>query len=372
MEIVLDCSYFHRGFKMSKKTVLRLLYGGKSAEHDVSMRTALSVINALNFEKFAVFPVYISKEGKWFPGPELTDPISNIDELVYTRDENDYSLIPAQFLTSISSDDIIFPLLHGPNGEDGTVQGFLELLNVAYVGNGVAASAVGMDKVFMKQVFAEHGLKQPKYVFFKKTDWEQSNANICHHIEETLGFPCFVKPANLGSSVGISKCTSQEELNAAIQLAFDYDYKVIVEEGIVGREIEVAVLGNDKPLCSVAGEIVPKADFYDYEAKYEDDSTDLIIPADVSDDVYEQLKEMSVKAFQAIDGSGLVRADFFVTDNDEIYINEVNTMPGFTPVSMYPLLWKASGLEYSQLIEKLVQLAVERHEEKQRVKHTTI
>lgn len=355
---------------MNNKTILRLLYGGKSAEHDVSMQTARSVINALNFEKFDVYPVYISKEGKWFPGPKLTEEITDVNELVFVRSDNENSLIPPQLLASISNDEVVFPLLHGPNGEDGTVQGLLELLNVAYVGNGVAASAVGMDKVFMKQVFAEHRLKQPNYVFFMKKDWEETSDDIITRIAESLGFPCFVKPANLGSSVGISKCTSKEQLVEAIELAFEYDRKVIVEEGIVGREIEIAVLGNDEPKCSAAGEIVPKTDFYDYEAKYEDNSTELLIPAQVSNGVYERLKEMSIKAFQAIDGSGLVRADFFVTENDEIYINEINTMPGFTPFSMYPLLWKESGLDYSQLIEKLVQLAIERYEEKQKVKHT--
>lgn len=353
---------------MNDKTLLRLLYGGKSAEHDVSMQTARSVINALNFEKFDVLPVYISKEGKWFLGPKITKPITDVSNLVFNGTEND-SFIPSQLFSSISQNEIVFPLLHGPNGEDGTVQGLLELLNVAYVGNGVAASAVGMDKVFMKQVFADHGLKQPNYVFFMKKDWVETSDAICAKIEETLGFPCFVKPANLGSSVGISKCSTHKELIKAIELALQYDRKVIIEEGIVGREIEIAVLGNDDPQCSVAGEIVPKADFYDYEAKYEDNSTDLLIPANVSDSVYEQLKEMSIKAFKAVDGSGLVRADFFVTENNDIYINEINTMPGFTPVSMYPLLWKESGLEYSKLIEKLVNLAIERYEERQQVKH---
>lgn len=354
---------------MKTKTTLRLLYGGKSAEHDVSLRTALSVIQALNFEKFDVYPVYISEQGKWFPGPKLTEKISNVEELVFTSDDSE-SLIPAKLIASISKDEIVFPLLHGPNGEDGTVQGFLELLNVAYVGNGVAASAVGMDKVLMKQVFAQYGLKQPNYLFYLKKDWEKAKQPICEQIESQLGFPCFVKPANLGSSVGISKCSSQDELIHAIDLAFEYDRKVIVEEGIIGREIEIAVLGNDEVQCSVAGEIVPKADFYDYEAKYEDNSTDLIIPAKISNEVYEKMKQTAIQAFRAVDGSGLVRADFFVTDKDEVYINEINTMPGFTPVSMYPLLWKQSGLDYSALIEKLIELAKERYEEKQKIKYT--
>lgn len=354
---------------MEKKQTLRLLYGGKSAEHDVSLRTALSVIQALNFEKFDVYPVFISKEGKWHPGPKLTEKASTVEELIFTSDERE-SFIPAELVASISKDEVVFPLLHGPNGEDGTVQGFLELLNVAYVGNGVAASAVGMDKVLMKQIFAQNGLKQPNYLFYTKNDWEKEKQSICKQIEHQLGYPCFVKPANLGSSVGISKCTSQDELVPAIELAFQYDRKIIIEEGIKGREIEIAVLGNDEVQCSVAGEIVPKADFYDYEAKYEDDSTDLIIPAQISNEVYEKMKQMAIQAFRAVDGSGLVRADFFVTEDDEVYINEINMMPGFTPVSMYPLLWKQSGLEYSALIEKLIELALQRYEEKQKIKHT--
>lgn len=354
---------------MEKKKTIRLLYGGKSAEHDVSLRTALSVIQALNFEKFDVYPVFISKEGKWHPGPKLTEKVSNVEALIFSGNETE-SFIPAELVSSISKDEVVFPLLHGPNGEDGTVQGFLELLNVAYVGNGVAASAVGMDKVLMKQIFAKYGLKQPNYLFYTKNEWKKDKRSICSQIENQLGFPCFVKPANLGSSVGISKCASQDELVHAIDLAFQYDRKIIVEEGINGREIEIAVLGNDDVQCSVAGEIVPKADFYDYEAKYEDDSTDLIIPAEISDEVYEKMKTMAIQAFRAVDGSGLVRADFFVTADDEVYINEINTMPGFTPVSMYPLLWKQTGLDYSSLIEKLIQLALERHEEKQKIKYT--
>lgn len=354
----------------NNKKTLRLLYGGKSAEHEVSMRTALSVINALNFTKFNVFPVYISKAGKWFTGPQINEKINNVNELIFTENGHDQSVIPAQFFASFTEDEVVFPLLHGPNGEDGTVQGLLELLNVAYVGNGVAASAVGMDKVFMKQVFAQHSLTQPNYVYFMRQEWNENQDEVCAKIEEAVGYPCFVKPANLGSSVGISKCMSKADLKQAMNLAYEYDRKVIVEEGIVGREIEIAVLGNDELKCSVAGEIVPKTDFYDYNAKYEDDSTDLLIPAKVSEAVYEQLTEMSVKAFQAIDGSGLVRADFFVTEQDDIYINEINTMPGFTPVSMYPLLWKQSGLEYSELIETLVDLAIERHKEQQKIKHT--
>jgi D-alanine-D-alanine ligase len=266
--------------------------------------------------------------------------------------------------------DVIFPLLHGPNGEDGTVQGLLELLNLPYVGNGVLASAAGMDKVLMKNIFAQAGLSQVNYVSFIKSEWAKAKEEAYTRVEEQLGYPCFVKPANLGSSVGISKCSNRAELDAAFVEAFQFDRKVIIEEGVVAREVEIAVLGNDEPECSVVGEIVPKKDFYDYKAKYEDGDTGLIIPADISEEEYAEMKEMAVDAFKALDCSGLVRADFFLTKDGKLLINEVNTMPGFTPFSMFPLLWKHSGLEYPQLIERLVQLAQERHAEKQQIKYT--
>ena len=279
-------------------------------------------------------------------------------------------MFPGEADAKEDSIDVVFPLLHGPNGEDGTIQGMLELLNVPYVGNGVLASSAGMDKVVMKHLFAQAGLDQAKYVSFLKKTWSQSKEECYAQVEGELGYPCFVKPANLGSSVGISKCRSREELDQAFELAFQYDRKIVVEEGVIGREIELGVLGNDEPVCSVAGEIAPKKDFYDYKAKYEDGDTDLIIPASLTEDEYETMRSMAVKAFQAIDGSGLVRADFFLTNEGRVLINEVNTMPGFTPFSMFPLLWKQSGVEYAELIEKLVALAIERHEEKQQIKHT--
>jgi D-alanine-D-alanine ligase len=255
-------------------------------------------------------------------------------------------------------------------GEDGTVQGFLELLNLPYVGNGVLASSAGMDKVIMKNIFAQAGLAQVKYVSFIKSEWTQAQQSAYEKVEKELGYPCFVKPANLGSSVGISKCSNRAELEIAFQEAFQFDRKVIIEEGVIAREVELAVLGNDHPECSIAGEIVPKKDFYDYKAKYEDGDTALIIPAEITKEEYSNLNEMAIKAFKALDCSGLVRADFFLTKDGEAYINEVNTMPGFTPISMFPLLWSESGLEYPKLIERLVQLAIERHKEKQNIKYT--
>ncbi|TDL60189.1 D-alanine--D-alanine ligase [Rhodococcus qingshengii] len=358
------------------KTKIGLLYGGKSAEHKVSLQTALAVIKALDLEKYEIHPIYINVEGQWIKGPQLTGPVESVKALEFSNENQltPLSLAPTIFQNSEQTEsehlDVIFPLLHGPNGEDGTVQGLLELLNLPYVGNGVLASAAGMDKVMMKNVFAQAGLAQVNYVAFIRTEWEKAKESAYTKVEEKLGYPCFVKPANLGSSVGISKCTNRAELEAAFVEAFQFDRKVIIEEGVIAREIEVGILGNDEPKCSVAGEIVPKKDFYDYKAKYEDGDTALIIPADVSEEEYQEIKEMAIQAFKALDCSGLVRADFFLTKDGKALINEVNTMPGFTPFSMFPLLWKHTGVEYPQLIETLVNLAKERHAEKQNIKYT--
>nr|WP_263323825.1 D-alanine--D-alanine ligase [Neobacillus sp. Marseille-Q6967] len=357
------------------KTKIGLLYGGKSAEHKVSLQTALAVIRALDMEKFEVHPIYINEEGQWIKGPQLENPVENVKALEFSQENqlSPLSLAPSLFSSERQVNeplDVIFPLLHGPNGEDGTVQGLLELLNLPYVGNGVLASAAGMDKVMMKNVFAQAGLAQVNYVAFIKSEWEKAKESVYGKVEDTLGYPCFVKPANLGSSVGISKCTNRQELEAAFAEAFQFDRKVIIEQGVTAREIEVGILGNDEPECSVAGEIVPKKDFYDYKAKYEDGDTALIIPADITGEEYQQIKEMAIQAFKALDCSGLVRADFFLTKDGRALINEVNTMPGFTPFSMFPLLWKHTGVEYPQLIERLVALAIERHTEKQNIKYT--
>jgi D-alanine-D-alanine ligase len=358
------------------KISLGLIYGGKSAEHNVSLQTALAVTKALNTEKFDIHPIYITEEGEWLRGEKLTEPVSNVRMLQFEQNAKTFlptSLNESMFPQPASADekiDVVFPLLHGPNGEDGTMQGLLELLNIPYVGNGVLASAAGMDKVMMKDVFAQAGLAQAKHLSFNKKDYEKATPDSLEQVEQVLGYPCFVKPANMGSSVGISKCRSKEELQTAFDLAFQYDRRVVVEEGVVGREIEIGVLGNDEPKCSVVGEIAPKTDFYDYKAKYEDGDTDLIIPASVSEDEYKTIHDMAIKAFKSLDGSGLVRADFFLTEKGEVLINEVNTMPGFTPFSMFPLLWKHTGVEYPELIEKLVSLAIERHQEKQTIKTT--
>lgn len=354
------------------KTKLGLLYGGKSAEHEVSLQTALAVIKALDLEKFDIHPIYITKEGSWVKGPQLTKPAENVEELAFSED-NQVSPLEWQ-RTDLSAEqtgyDVIFPLLHGTNGEDGTVQGLLEILNLPYVGNGVLASSAGMDKIIMKNIFAQAGLPQVKYTWLIRSEWEANQEATYDKVEAELGYPNFVKPANLGSSVGISKCTNREELEKAFVEAFQYDRKIIIEEGVTAREIEIGVLGNDDPACSVVGEIIAAKDFYDYTAKYADNKTEMVIPADVTKDQYDAITKMAITAFKALDCSGLVRADFFLTKEGEFYINEVNTMPGFTPFSMFPLMWKEAGVEYPKLIEKLVGLAIERYDEKQRIKYT--
>ena len=354
------------------KTKLCLLYGGKSAEHNVSLQTAKAVIGALDLNKYEIHPIFISTEGRWIKGPQLNAPVEDVKALQFKDGEE---IAPNALSTSIAPSesegyDMIFPLLHGPNGEDGTVQGMLELLNLPYVGNGVLASSAGMDKVIMKNLFAQAGIPQVNYTWFIRGTWKGNPEAAYKQVEDEIGYPCFVKPANLGSSVGISKCTTREELEKAFQEAFQFDRKIIIEEGVKAREIELGVLGNDQPECSVAGEIVPKKDFYDYKAKYEDGDTALIIPAEVEGGIYNDMKKIAIQSYKALDCSGLVRADFFLTEDGQIYMNEVNTMPGFTPFSMFPLLWKHTGVDYPTLIGKLVELGMERYQDKQTIKHT--
>ncbi|PIC58075.1 D-alanine--D-alanine ligase [Sporosarcina sp. P12(2017)] len=350
------------------KKRLGLVYGGKSAEHEVSLSTARAVTEALDLDKYEVLPIYITMQGEWLKGDPLTGPVSTIEALRLKSEQPK----PDHIESFLQGDmpDVILPLLHGTNGEDGTVQGLFEVLNIPYAGNGVLASSAGMDKVVMKQLFAQAGLTQVAYVHFIRSTWKNHAEQLLDQAEQELSYPMFVKPANLGSSVGISKADDRESLEKAVELALKFDRKIIVEQGIVAREIEMAVLGNDHPKVSVAGEIRPVADFYDYEAKYKDQSTELSIPAEMPDAVAEHMKDMAIRAFKVLDCSGLVRADFFVTADDEVWINEVNTLPGFTPSSMFPLLWQKSGLTYPELIDQLIELAVERHTEKQQLQYT--
>ncbi|RXZ81283.1 D-alanine--D-alanine ligase [Paenibacillaceae bacterium] len=367
---------------MGKKVRVGLVYGGKSGEHEVSLQTALAVTKAFDYDKYEVQPFYITKQGQWHTASPLLNAPDQVGELQLAEAQQSIAgggaLVPVfQGLTDGGAEgehqaiDVMFPLLHGTYGEDGTVQGLLEMANIPYVGAGVLASAVGMDKIMMKKVFAEEGLPQCIYRHFNRTQWRKDQAYFIMEIEVTLGYPCFVKPANLGSSVGISRAKNREELIAAIEFAFRYDRKVIVEELVEAREIEVAVLGNDEPRASVPGEIVTSGEFYDYKSKYTDGKSEMHIPANLPAELAQQVQELAIRAFLSIDGSGLSRVDFFLRKSDNrLLINEVNTMPGFTPYSMYPLLWKESGLPYRELLDTLIDLALARHAEKQGIEYS--
>ncbi|WP_289356972.1 D-alanine--D-alanine ligase [Paenibacillus sp. S-12] len=358
-----------------QKMRVGLVYGGKSGEHEVSLSTAFAVMGAMDYEKYEIIPFYITKVGEWRIGEVRHQPFSDKSELTleeaagHTKDAMEM-LFARVDRNGIAEQriDVMFPLIHGTNGEDGTIQGLFEMANVPYVGAGVLASSVGMDKAVMKQVFAHAGLPQCKYVHFIRSEWKNHQADVMANIESELGFPCFIKPANLGSSVGISKARNDVELKQAIEVALRYDRKVIVEEFVDAREVEVSVLGNDEADASVPGEIVSSGEFYDYKAKYLDGKSQIVIPAPLDEELLDRLREMAVTAFRAIDGSGLSRVDFFVRRSDmQVFINEVNTMPGFTPFSMYPLMWKETGLAYGALLDRLIQLALERYEVKQQL-----
>ncbi|MBP6824394.1 MAG: D-alanine--D-alanine ligase [Acidobacteria bacterium] len=363
---------------MSPKLRVGVIFGGRSGEHEVSLRSAESIINALDRDKYEVVPIAITKSGKWLASSEATNLLpgavmANADQHVAIfGDPTEKGL--ARFTGENETGtrdklDVIFPVLHGTYGEDGTIQGLLEMADVPYVGCGVLGSAAGMDKVVMKRLFREAGLPIVEFSHFLRSQWEADPLLIELRVAEEIGFPCFVKPANLGSSVGISKATDAKSLNDAIALAAKYDRKIIVERGVDAREIEVSVLGNDQPTASLPGEIVPQsAEFYDYQAKYiSADGARLEIPANLSEAQTKEIQQLAIQAFQAVDGSGLGRVDFFLErETGKLLLNEINTMPGFTSISMYPKLWEASGLGYSQLIDRLIELAFERHREKSR------
>ena len=353
---------------MAKENVC-IVYGGKSAEHDVSILTAQNVLNAIDKDKYQVDIIYITNDGDWKKKENIVNPIDDIDTLRLT-DVNAGEISHLLSTGSLGGGySAIFPLLHGPNGEDGTIQGLFEVLDIPYVGNGVLAASSSMDKLVMKQLFAHRGLPQLPYVSFLRSEYQKYEHNILKLVHDKLEYPVFVKPANLGSSVGISKCNNEEALKTGIEEAFQFDRKLVIEQGINAREIEVAVLGNDYPETTWPGEVVKDVAFYDYKAKYKDGKIRLDIPADLDDEVKMTLRNMAVEAFKATDCSGLLRADFFVTDDNQIFINETNAMPGFTAYSMYPSLWENMGVSYAELISRLIELAKEKHEDKKKNKY---
>jgi D-alanine-D-alanine ligase len=350
---------------------LAVLYGGRSAEHAVSVVSARSVMEALDPERFEVVPVGITRDGGWLlPGAsplELTAPPGSLPEVDDAGTA--VTLRPGRGAGALATAgpgggqvDVVFPLLHGPYGEDGTVQGLFELADVAYVGSGVLASALAMDKAMAKVVFAQAGLPQAPWLVVREPDWRADPGRVAAEVAGRFAYPVFVKPARLGSSIGTSKAHEASELPAAVDGALAHDDKILVEQGVTARELECGVLGNLDPAASVVGEVVPGHEFYDFEAKYLDESAKLLIPAPVPARVAGQVRELAVRAFRVLDCEGLARVDFFWDEAaDRLYLNEVNTIPGFTPKSMFPLLWRASGLSYGDLVARLVDLAVERH-----------
>lgn len=361
-----------------------VVFGGRSGEHEVSLNSARNVMDALTLAGHRVTPIGITKEGRWLtegdPLACLADksgemlPASGAEDAgtqpgdVETSERETWALLPhAAAQKPLPAIDVLFPVLHGTYGEDGTIQGLFEMANLPYVGCGVLASAAAMDKIVAKQLFEQVGLRQMPYTAVKRRQWQNQPSATLAEIEAARDYPLFVKPANLGSSVGISRAENRAELAEALHLACRYDRKIVVEAATPNvREIEVSVLGNDESVASVPGEIVPGNDFYDYAAKYLDESSDLVIPAPLTDEQTALVQEMAVRAFTAIDGSGLARVDFLLDgESGELYLNEVNTMPGFTRTSMYPKLWEASGMPYPELVDRLLQLALERYEDRQ-------
>jgi len=394
-----------------EKLRVGILFGGRSGEHEVSLLSAASVLNAIDKEKYDVVPIGITKEGRWLTAehaenllagklqieprnlragdPDMTEPAAVLhrgEAAVFPPEpvHRDKGLVPFQADASPlrrASDrainvDVIFPVLHGTFGEDGTIQGLLELADIPYVGAGVLGSAAGMDKDIMKSLFMAAGIPIVKHVTILRSAWEKDRKKTEKLVSSKLKYPVFVKPANLGSSVGISKAHDRHELGSAIEEAARFDRKIVIEEGVGGkkekaREIECSVLGNDEAQASIPGEIVPIKEFYDYNAKYLDEGSKLIIPAKLTKTQTRKVQAMAVQAFKAVDCSGLARVDFLMDPKTgKIYLNEINTMPGFTSISMYPKLWAASGLEYSDLIDRLIQLGIERHEDKKKNQYT--
>jgi D-alanine-D-alanine ligase len=375
-----------------KKLRVGIIYGGRSGEHEVSIASAAAVVQNLDKQRYEAIPIRIEKDGRWIIADRLPSSSSAADVIEQSRAQTsqrlgrggreahlvahpgDEQIMTIERGSSPSITglalDVVFPVLHGPYGEDGTVQGLLELANIPYVGAGVLSSAVGMDKAVAKRVFAASGLPQVNYLVVLRSEWMTGPATIRNAVSSTLGYPVFVKPANLGSSVGISKAKSEADLPAAIDVAAEFDRKIVIEAAVPNaREIEIAVLGNDNPDVSVPGEVIPSREFYDYEAKYLDDNSKTIIPADLPAAVTAEVKRLAVEAFRALDCCGMARVDFLMDGSTgTLYVNEINTIPGFTTISMYSKMWAASGVSYPELLDRLITLARDRHAEKQLIR----
>jgi D-alanine-D-alanine ligase len=382
-----------------KKLRIGVIYGGRSGEHEISVASAASVIKSLDRSRYEPLPIRIEKDGRWTIADKAPTAMSAAEVIAQARGTATRALRPGRETVLVAhpsedtlltierrphqrgSDDdggavvtglgldVVFPVLHGPYGEDGTIQGLLELANVPYVGPGVLASAVGMDKAAMRLMFAAHGLPIAPWKAYLRRDWEQHREAVIESAL-SLGLPLFVKPANLGSSVGISKVKTSDELAPAVERALEFDRKVVIEWGVPeAREIECAVLGNDDPQASIPGEVIPGREFYDYEAKYLDEGSRTVIPAELTPDQVAEIQRLAVAAFRAVDGAGMSRVDFLVSrPTGTVYLNEINTIPGFTTISMFAKMWEASGVPYPALVDRLIQLALERHADKQRLR----
>jgi D-alanine-D-alanine ligase len=360
-----------------KRLRIGILFGGRSGEHEVSLASAASVIRALDPEKYEPVLIGITKDGRWLVGTSaqklLPEVLKAGERVVLPPDPSAAALMPFAGGAPHPSVkvDVVFPVLHGTFGEDGTVQGLLELTGLPYVGAGVLASSVGMDKDVQKRLFRDAKIPVVEWTAIPRHEWESARGRMLVAVKKKFRFPLFVKPATLGSSVGMSRVHNAAELPGALDAAAEFAQKILVERAIKGREIEVAVLGNNDPKASIPGEIVPHREFYDYAAKYLESGTQLIIPADLTRKQVAQFQDYAVRAFRAIDCTGMARVDFFLErGTNKIYLNEVNTIPGFTSISMYPKLWEASGIPYSELIDRLIQLALEQHAEKSRTKYS--
>jgi D-alanine-D-alanine ligase len=364
----------------AKRIRIGVIFGGRSGEHEVSQESARSVMAALDPEKYEVVMIGITKNGRWLTGNVAAALEAGQDDVARPAallpDPQSSGLMAIEqvearptSLSEVAQLDVVFPVLHGPYGEDGTVQGLLELAGLPYVGAGVVGSAVGMDKAIFKHVMAANGLPVLPWQLVLRSEWVSDPEKTIGAVEGNFHYPVFTKPANLGSSVGIQKCHDRDSLAAGLQEAFNYDRRVVIEQGANVRELEVSVLGNDNPIASIVGEVRPRREFYDYVAKYVSDDSELDIPANISPEQSDQARELAVKAFKAIDCAGLGRVDFLLDKDDgRLYINEINTIPGFTRISMYPKLWEASGIPYPELLDKLVALALERHQVKSNLK----
>ncbi len=360
----------------NKRLRVGVIFGGRSGEHEVSLASAASVIRSLDPEKYEAVPIGIAKDGRWFIGTPaqkmLPDVLRQGQRVMLSADPNVGALMPLdQGGAGTQRVDVIFPVLHGTYGEDGTVQGLLDLAGLPYVGSGVIGSAVGMDKDMAKRLFLQAGLPVGEFLAILRSEWESGRERIVRAVAKKFRFPLFVKPATLGSSVGMTKVHKREELPAALDLAAEFAQKILVERNMRGREIEVSVLGNDEPQASVPGEIIPHREFYDYTAKYLEEGTRLEIPAKLTKAQVRRFREYAVRAFRCLECRGMARVDFFLEKpSGRIYLNEINTIPGFTSISMYPKLWEASGISYRELIDRLIQLALAEHREKQRTKYS--